>query len=65
MLNQPEPTLGRKFTPEQSKALCEIYRILLESESKPAAAMHESQKIEKLPPHQNSNTPQEKAGGIQ
>lgn len=50
MLNQPEPTLGRKFTPAQSKALCEIYRILLESEPKPAAAIQESPKTEKLPP---------------
>lgn len=54
MLNQPEPTLGRKFTPEQSKALCEIYRILLESEPKQDAAIHESQKTEHLPPQETA-----------
>ncbi len=48
-MTTPEPTPRRQFTPEQSKALCEIYRILLESQPKPAQPAPEPQKTEKPP----------------
>ncbi len=48
-MTAPKQTPRRQFTPEQSKALCEIYRILLESQPKPAQPTSEPQKAETPP----------------